>query len=115
MALIKRSDLATVIDGVRQGKKQEALAEFAAAAKAAPAEPRHAYIYAIALTDAGRRPEALRLLEAAAQRSGDRDVLLALASFANEAGDRAKAEKYLRTLAAINPGDPALEGAGARR
>ena len=100
---------------VRQGKKPEALAEFAAAAKAAPEEPRQVYIYAIALSDAGRRPEALRLLEAAAQRSGDRDVLLALVSFKIEAGDRIGAEKYLHALAAINPDDPALARPGARR
>ena len=100
---------------VRQGRKAEALAEFAAAAKAAPDEPRQAYVYAIALQDAGRGPEALRLLQATAQRRGDRDVLLALASFANQAGDRAGAEKYMRALAAINPDDPALPVPGARR
>lgn len=100
---------------VRQGKKKEALAEFAAAAKAAPDEPRHAYIYAISLDDAGRRADALKVLEAAARRRGDRDVLLALAAFKRDAGDRAGAEKHLRELAAINPGDPALAGAGSRR
>lgn len=100
---------------VRQGKKREALAEFAAAAKAAPDDPRHAYVYAIALVDAGRRPEAMRLLGAAAQRHGDRDVLLALASFSSEAGDRAGTEKHLRALAAINPDDPALAASGAGR
>jgi predicted CXXCH cytochrome family protein len=100
---------------VRQGKKKEALAEFAAAAKAAPEESRHAYIYAIALDDAGRRPEAIRQLEAAAQRRGDRDVLLALVAFKGEAGDRAGAEASLRALSAINPDDPALAGAGSRR
>jgi predicted CXXCH cytochrome family protein len=100
---------------VRQGKKPEALAEFAAAAKAAPDEPRYSYIYAIALSDAGRRPEALRLLETAAKSNGDRDVLLALASFKMEAGDRAGAERHLGALAAINPDDPALARPGARR
>jgi hypothetical protein len=35
-------------------------------------------------------------------------VLLALASFRQEAGDMAGAERYLRALAAINPDDPAL-------
>jgi hypothetical protein len=54
----------------------------------------------------------MRLLEAAAQRRGDRDVLLALAAFTSETGDRAGAEKYLRALAAINPDDPALAASG---
>jgi tetratricopeptide (TPR) repeat protein len=95
---------------VRQGKKREALAEFAAAVKAAPDDPRHTYIYAVALHDAGRRAEAIRLLESAAQHAGDRDVLLALAAFKREAGDRPAAEAAMRTLAGINPDDPALNG-----
>jgi len=100
---------------VRQGKKKEALAEFATAAKAAPDEPRRAYVYAIALDDAGRRGEALKVLEAAAKRRGDRDVLLALAAFKRDAGDHAGAERHLRALAAINPGDPALVRPDPRR
>jgi tetratricopeptide (TPR) repeat protein len=100
---------------VRQGKKKEALAEFAAAAKAAPEESRYAYIYAVALHDAGRRPEAIRQLEAAAQRRGDRDVLLALAAFKRDDGDRAGAETHLRALTAMNPDDPALARPGPGR
>jgi tetratricopeptide (TPR) repeat protein len=100
---------------VRQGKKRAALAEFAAAVKAAPDDPRHTYIYAVALHDAGRRAEAVRLLEAAAQRAGDRDVLLALAAFKQAAGDQAGTEKALRALAAINPDDPALAGMASTR
>jgi predicted CXXCH cytochrome family protein len=100
---------------VRQKKKREALAEFAAAAKAAPEDPRQTYIYAVALHNSGRAPEAIRLLEAAARRHGDRDVLLALVSYKSEIGDRAGAEKYLRDLAAINPDDPALAVSGGGR
>ena len=100
---------------VRQGQKREALAEFAAAAKAAPDDPRHTYIYAVALHDAGRRAEAVRLLEAAAQRAGDRDVLLALAAFKREAGDPTTAARYLARLAEINPDDPALAGLAGTR
>jgi tetratricopeptide (TPR) repeat protein len=100
---------------VRQGKKKEALAEFAAAAKASPEESRYACIYAVALHDAGRRPEAIGQLEAAAKRRGDRDVLLALAAFKRDDRDREGAEKYLRALVAINPDDPALARPGPRR
>jgi predicted CXXCH cytochrome family protein len=96
---------------VRQNRGREALAEFAAAEKAAPDDPRHSFVYAVALHDAGRQAEAVRLLEAAARRNGDRDVLLALVAFKREAGDLAGADRYLRALAAINPDDPAL---GAR-
>jgi len=100
---------------VRQGKRAEALSEFAAALKTAPNNTRHAYIYAVALHDAGRRDEAIRLLEAAAERRGDRDVLLALAAFQREAGDSAGAERSLHKLAAINPDDPVVAALESRR
>jgi predicted CXXCH cytochrome family protein len=93
---------------VRQGKNDEALVELAAAAQAAPDDAWHSYVYAVALHDAGRPQEALERLRAAAARRGDRDVLLALASYEREAGNLAAAEKAVRDLAAINPNDPAL-------
>jgi len=93
---------------VRQGKKGAALAEFAAASKAAPTEARYAYLHALALHDAGRRAEAIRVLADAAKRSGDRDVLLALAMYRSEGGDEAGASEALKRLAAVNPDDPAL-------
>jgi len=95
---------------VRQGKKDAALAEFAAAVKAQPDNPRHAYVYAVALDSAGRRAEAIRLLKATTKKRGDRDALLALASFSLRAGDRAAAQEAIATLASINPDDPALSG-----
>jgi tetratricopeptide (TPR) repeat protein/formate-dependent nitrite reductase cytochrome c552 subunit len=93
---------------VRQGKKSAALAEFAAARKAAPGEARYAYLHALALHDAGRRPEAIRVLAESAKRGGDRDVLLALAMYRSEGGDEAGAGEALKALAAVNPDDPAL-------
>jgi tetratricopeptide (TPR) repeat protein len=93
---------------VRQGRKGPALTEFAAARKSAPAEARYDYLYAVALHDAGRRAEAIRVLDDAAKRSGDRDVLLALAAFRGEGGDEAGAREALKRLAAVNPDDPAL-------
>ena len=93
---------------VRQGKKGAALAEFAAASKAAPTEARYAYLHALALHDAGRRAEAIRVLADASKRSGDRDVLLALAMYRSEGGDEAGASEALKRLAAVNPDDPAL-------
>jgi tetratricopeptide (TPR) repeat protein len=93
---------------VRQGRKPAAMAEFAAASKAAPTEARYAYLHALALHDAGRTAEAIRLLAGAAQRSGDRDVLLALAQYRSEGGDERGARAALEALAAINPDDPAL-------
>lgn len=94
---------------VRQGRKTEALVELATAHRAAPDEPRHAYVYAVALADAGQRSEAIRVLEENARRAGgSRDVLLALAAFRSDSGDAAGAGQALQSLAAVNPDDPAL-------
>jgi tetratricopeptide (TPR) repeat protein len=93
---------------VRQGRKAPALAELAAAQKAAPDEARYAYLYALALHDAGRRADAVRVLADSAARQGDRDVLLALAMYRSEGGDEAGARAALKALEAVNPDDPAL-------
>ena len=93
---------------VRQGRRQEALREFAAAYRLAGDTPRFSYVYALALQDAGRQGEARRVLEQALQRRFDRDLLLALASFARESGDQVLARQTLARLREVNPGDPAL-------
>jgi predicted CXXCH cytochrome family protein len=99
---------------VRQQRKREALELLAAAARSKDIAPRLAYLYALVLEDAGRRPEALRVLEAVLPRSdGNRDILTALASLYREAGKPAQAALYVRRLAEINPGDPALPGLAA--
>jgi Flp pilus assembly protein TadD len=86
-----------------------------AAVKADPHNARHAYIYALALDDAGRRREAIDVLTAAADKTGQRDVLLALAQLRAASGDRPGAAVALRRLAAINPDDPALAATAAPR
>lgn len=100
---------------VRQGRKREALPVLGAAVKADPQNARHAYIYALALDDAGRRREAIDVLTAAAEKTGQRDVLLALAQLRAASGDRPGAAAALRRLAAINPEDPALAATAVPR
>jgi Flp pilus assembly protein TadD len=100
---------------VRQGRKREALPVLGAAVKADPHNARHAYIYALALDDAGRRREAIDVLTAAADKTGQRDVLLALAQLRAASGDRPGAAVALRRLAAINRDDPALAATAAPR
>jgi predicted CXXCH cytochrome family protein len=95
---------------VRQKRKPEALQVLARASAPAAATTHTRYLYALALADAGRRQDAIAVLEKAAKQRGDRDVLLALASFSREAGNMAGAAAVLDRLAAINPGDPALGG-----
>jgi len=98
---------------VRQKRKPEAVQVLARARALPSATSYTSYLYAVALADAGRRPEAIKVLEAAARKRGDRDVLLALASFRRDAGDVAGAKAALDRLAAINPGDPVLGRSGA--
>ena len=93
---------------VRAQKKPEAIETLARARAMAGATARTDYLYAVALADAGRRREAIAVLDAAARKRGDRDLLLALAAYRSEAGDAAGATAALDRLAAINPGDPAL-------
>ena len=102
---------------VRQKRKPEALQVLARAQGLPSATGHTAYLYAVSLADAGRRREAIAVLEASARRRADRDVLLALASYKRDAGDAAGAQAALDRLAAINPGDPVLgrSGSASRR
>ena len=97
---------------VRQKRKDEALQILARARALPSATGRTSYYYAVALADTGRTKEAIAVLENAASKRGDRDVLLALASYKRDAGDAAGAKAALDRLAAINPGDPALARSG---
>jgi len=67
------------------------------------------YLYGLALIDGGQPQRGVRVLEAAlAHAPGDRNLLLALASQAQDSGAPQQAQRYLQRLAAINPDDPAL-------
>ena len=98
---------------VRQKRKPEALQVLARAQGLPSATGNTAYLYAVSLADAGRRSEAIAVLEASARKRADRDVLLALASYKRDAGDAAGARAALDRLAAINPGDPVLGRSGS--
>lgn len=87
---------------VRQKRSGEALGELAAAARLEPASARYAYVYAVALNDAGQPKQALQVLDAAlARHPYDREVLAALAHF--RAGDREAARNYVRQLRELDP------------
>jgi len=93
---------------VRQGRKAEALREFARSFDEAPRAPRVRYVYALALHDAGRAAQAIRLLQDGLADDYDRDSLLALAAWQRAAGREAESRQALQRLRAVNPGDPAL-------
>lgn len=92
---------------VRQKQGDAALRELRTAAKLAPANTRFAYVYAVALADAGRRGDALHEIDRAlAQRPGDRDLLMAAAQFARDGGQMAAMQRYLRALTEHHGSDP---------
>ncbi|HQU51281.1 MAG TPA: tetratricopeptide repeat protein, partial [Casimicrobiaceae bacterium] len=89
---------------VRQKKRPESLAALGEAVRLAPDDARYAFVYGVALHDAGRTKEALAVLRAALDKHRfDRDLLSALAAYSARAGDGAAAEGYQRRLAELRP------------
>jgi Flp pilus assembly protein TadD len=95
---------------IRQGHGQEALDHLAAAARLDPANARFAYVYAVALNDAGQTGKSLDVLEdGVARHPYDRDSLAALANFYQSEGNRRKAVIYAKRLAELEPNDAQVE------
>ncbi|MGR8952373.1 MAG: tetratricopeptide repeat protein [Gammaproteobacteria bacterium] len=95
---------------IRQGNIPAALDELTAAAKLAPDNPRYAYVYAVGLHSAGKRREALAVLQAAVARHPyDLDILSALIAILRESGDAKSALIYARKAAEILPDDKELK------
>jgi Flp pilus assembly protein TadD len=75
-----------------------------------PDNARYAYVYAVALNSTGKAGEAMALLEQTHRlHPADRDVLMALVSFARDKGDFAGALGHARELLALAPGDAQLQ------
>jgi Flp pilus assembly protein TadD len=91
---------------VRSKKLSEALPELARAASLAPDRAHFAYVYGVALYSAGRKQEAIAVLEKVRVRHpDDRELLFGLATFNRDAGDRAAALRFARLLVKSNPHD----------
>jgi Flp pilus assembly protein TadD len=72
-----------------------------------PGDARLAYVYAVALHDLGRRPQAIQALESALRSSpNDRDLLFALVSYLQGAGETERAHRSARRLVELEPEDP---------
>jgi Flp pilus assembly protein TadD len=95
---------------IRQGHGQEALDHLAAAGRLDPANARFAYVYAVALNDAGQTSKALDVLEDnLARHPYDRDSLAALTDFYRSAGNPRKAVIYARRMAELEPNDAQVD------
>lgn len=93
----------------RLRKPDAALAAFQRAAELDPADARYQYVYAVALHSAGRRDDAMNVLnDALKNHPNDRDILQALVSFSRMAGDAAAALGYAQRLAVVTPDDRGL-------
>ncbi|MBK1717745.1 tetratricopeptide repeat protein [Thiocystis violacea] len=84
---------------IRNGDRAKAVESLTRAAELAPESARYAYVRALAVRGAGDLPQALRILRAALERHpDDRDILVALVTFNQEAGDQEAASEYARRL-----------------
>jgi len=84
---------------VRQQRKAEALLALRRASELDPSNARFGYVYAIALQDAGRTDQAIRVLEGiAAREPGDRAIREALADFERRRGNAAKAAQWAQPV-----------------
>jgi tetratricopeptide (TPR) repeat protein len=92
---------------VREKRNAQALDLLGAAARGDPDNARYAYVYAIALNDAGKTTAAIETLESSIKAHPyDRDSLAALVNFLEQSGDPAKALTYATRLEELEPGDP---------
>ena len=91
---------------MRQGRRAEAVDLFRRAAARRPESTRLAYVYAVALHDAGDRARATAVLEEAhRRRPANREVLVALVTYLRETGNAPAALRYATALADLAPGD----------
>ena len=94
----------------RSGTPDKALDYLRRAAQLETDGSRHRFVYAIALHDLGQPQQAITQLQALLrQLPRSEDVLLALANYSAELGERDKALAYAKTLTQIAPGNPAYQ------
>ncbi len=92
---------------VRQNDRGPALAALQRAVTLDPANPRYAYVYAVALNSTGKPAEAIRVVGQALKRQPyDHDLLTLRVLFLRDAGKRAAALEAAEQLGRFYPADP---------
>jgi predicted CXXCH cytochrome family protein len=95
---------------VRQKRETQALEFLGAAARDEPGNARYAYVYAIALNDAGKTAAAIDTLQSSIKAHPyDRDSLIALVNFLEQSSDAAKALTYADRLAELEPNNQQVQ------
>ena len=90
----------------RSGESEAALAYLKQAAALETQGTRHRYVYGIALHDLGQPEQAIQQLQALLRSAPQsEEVLLALANYSAELGQRENALNYARSLTQIAPGN----------
>lgn len=90
----------------RSGDAQKALDYLRRAAELESQGIRHRFVYAIALHDLGQPREALQALDKLhRQFPREEQVLLAMANYSAELGDRQRARSYVQQLLQLSPGN----------
>jgi len=88
----------------RQKARDVALQEFKTAVQLAPGDARLAYVYAVALNDAGQATDALSVLKTALKvNPHDSNLLIGLVYFSQQAGDTGAARRYATQLRELDP------------
>jgi len=94
----------------RSGTPDKALEYLGRAAALETVGSRHRFVYAIALHDLGQPTKAIAQLQSLLrQLPRSEDVLLALANYSAELGQRDRAKGYAKTLTEISPRNPAYQ------
>jgi tetratricopeptide (TPR) repeat protein len=94
----------------RVERVDEAVVELELASTLRPETSRYAYVFAIALNSIGERERAMATLEAVHGKfPTESEPLIALASFARDAGDAETALYWATKLLELAPGDPDLQ------
>jgi len=94
----------------RSGQTEAALNYLRQAAAVETEGTRHRFVYGIALHDLGKPAEAIAQLQAMLRSvPRNEDVLLALANYSAESGQREQARVYAETLTQIAPGNRAYQ------
>ncbi|MGO3932231.1 tetratricopeptide repeat protein [Rhodopseudomonas pseudopalustris] len=93
----------------RLKRPDDALGELQRATDLEPEQPRYPYVYAVALHSSGRRAEAMTVLKGALRtHPNNPEILRALVSFTQMAGDAPAALGYAEQLAIVTPDDKEL-------
>jgi predicted CXXCH cytochrome family protein len=94
----------------RSGTPEKALEYLGRAARMETVGSRHRFVYAIALHDLGQPQQAIAQLQSLLrQLPRSEDVLLALANYSAELGQRDKARAYAKKLTEISPRNPGYQ------